>query len=80
VIDGDTMLAAAGGEHRTLGGLATAVWVVLEKPADADGLIDRVTEWWPEASVDAAALDDALAQLAAHGVIEPAGVAASVDD
>jgi hypothetical protein len=80
VIDGDTMLAAAGGEHRTLGGLATVVWVALEEPADTGALSDRITEWWPESSVDAAALDDAIAQLATHGVIEPADVTATVDD
>lgn len=79
MIDGDTMLAAAGGEHRSLGGLATVVWVALEKPADVGGLIDRIAEWWPQSGVDEAALDDALAQLAEHGVIEPAEMAASAD-
>ncbi len=74
------MLAAAGGAHRTLGGLATAVWVALDEPADAGELVDRITEWWPESSLDGAVLNDALAQMADHGVIEPAVVAESLDD
>lgn len=74
------MLAAPGGEHRTLGGLATAVWVALDEPADVGELVNRITEWWPESSLDRAVLDDALAQMADHDVIEPALVADSLDD
>jgi hypothetical protein len=79
VVEGDAMLAAAGGEHRTLGGLATAVWVALDQPADADELVDRITEWWPESGLDRAVLDEALAQMADHGVIEPLALAPSHD-
>ena len=32
VVMGDAMLAAPGGERRTLQGLAAAIWVVLDEP------------------------------------------------
>ena len=34
VVMGDAMLAAPGGERRTLQGLAAAIWVVLDEPRE----------------------------------------------
>lgn len=67
------MLAAVGGEVRTLGGLALAVWIVLDEPAGLSELVRRMADLWPEAAVDAGAVEDAVRKLVASGVVIPAG-------
>ena len=66
------MLAAPGGDQRTLGGLAVVVWVVLDQPGTADELVDRIGELWPDAhsGVGRESVVDALEMLEAKGVID----------
>lgn len=75
------ILAAPGGEERTLGGLALGVWVVLDEPGTAGQVVDRMRDLWPEAAAeagaDAAAIADAVVLLHDRGVVEPAGPGAS---
>ncbi len=65
------MLAAAGGDQRTLEGLAAVVWVVLDVPGTADQLVDRIGELWPDADADVGRerVVEALEMLETNGVI-----------
>lgn len=63
------MLAAPGGDQRTLGGLAVVVWVVLDQPGTADELVDRIGELWPGADVGREKVLESLAMLENHDVV-----------
>jgi hypothetical protein len=63
------MLAAPGGEQRTLEGLAMVVWIVLDEPGTVDELVDRISDLWPEAGVGRGRLVEALEVLERHDVI-----------
>lgn len=63
------MLAAPGGEQRTLGGLAAVVWIVLDEPGTTDELDDRIGEMWPDAFAGRGRVVEALEMLEAHGVL-----------
>lgn len=67
------MLAAPGGEERTIGGLALVVWVVLDTPGTVAEVVDRARELWPDAPVDPAAVESAIALLHESGLVAPAG-------
>ena len=69
VAHGQAMLAAPGGDQRTLGGLAVVVWVVLDQPGTADELVDRIGELWPGADVGREKVLESLAMLESHDVI-----------
>ncbi len=73
------MLAAAGGERRTLQGLAAAVWVVLEAPMTVDEVVGELAAFGevPD-DLDASVLS-ALELLAEHGVVEPSPEPGSAD-
>ena len=57
------------GEDRTLGGLAAAVWIVLDSPADRTEILRRISEEWPGPALEPASLDEALILLAENGLL-----------
>ena len=68
-LSGRAMLARSDGERRTLGGLATAVWVVLDEPGSTAEVVVRLQELGPEQQIDEAAVLEALEMLADADVI-----------
>ncbi len=75
VLPGRALLARPDGERRTLGGLATAVWVVLDEPGSTADVVARLGQLGPEQSIDESAVLEALEMLADADVItlSPAG-------
>jgi len=57
------------GEDRTLGGIAAAVWIVLEEPGTRVEVTDRIRESWPGSPVEDDTVAEALTLLQAHGVV-----------
>lgn len=67
---GDHVIAKGrNGEDRTLGGLAAAVWIVLDTPATRAGVASRIAEEWPSPTVEPATLDEALTLLTENGLL-----------
>ena len=63
-------LMSVGGEQRTLGGLAVAVWLVLEQPGDTAEVHGRILELWPDQHLGITEVADTLELLVEHGVVE----------
>lgn len=63
------MLARSDGERRTLGGLATAVWVVLDEPGSTTQVVARLHELGPDQEIDEVAVQEALEMLSRADVI-----------
>lgn len=63
------MLARLDGERRTLRGLATAVWIVLDEPADRAEVLDRLADLGPDDDLTTAEVDKALEMLVEAEVI-----------
>lgn len=65
------MLAESGGERRTLQGLATAVWVVLDEPMTEHDIVEALIELGavPDGVDDEVV--STLELLVHHGVVEP---------
>ena len=72
---GRAMLARLDDERRTLGGLATAVWVVLDEPGSTEDVVARLRQLGPDQCIDEPAVLEALEMLADADVItlSPAG-------
>lgn len=66
------MLAAAGGERRTLQGLAAAVWVVLDAPMTVDEVVEALADLGELPDDVEASVTSALELLVHHGVVVPA--------
>lgn len=66
---GRAMLARLDGERRTLGGMATAVWVVLDEPGSTEDVVARLRQLGPEHQIDDTAVIEALEMLADADVI-----------
>lgn len=60
VIDDEVLLAGPDREPKSVAGLATAVWVVLDRPATAAEIEQRIAGRWPQRPVDRAAVAEAL--------------------
>ncbi len=71
VLPGRALLARRDGERRTLGGLAVAVWVVLEEPGDLEEIIAELGELAPDGEVSRDDVASALEMLAQYDVITP---------
>lgn len=69
-IAGRALLARSDGERRTLGGLATAVWVVLDEPGTTADVIARLRELAPEQQIEEQAVVDALEMLVNAEVVD----------
>ena len=70
VVMGDAMLAAPGGERRTLQGLAAAIWVVLEEPLTVEELTEELRDLADGVQLAPHAIDEALRLMEDHGVLE----------
>ena len=72
VVRGDAMLAAPGGERRTLQGLAAAVWAVLEEPMTVEQIVADLKDLGDVPDDVDALVRSAFELLAEHGVLEQA--------
>jgi len=70
VVMGDAMLAAPGGERRTLQGLAAAIWVVLDEPLTVEELTEDLRMLGDGTAPDPAVMVEALELMEHHGVVE----------
>lgn len=70
VVMGDAMLAAPGGERRTLQGLAAAIWVGLEEPLTVEELTDELRSLGDGTAPDPDTVAEALQLMEDHGVVE----------
>lgn len=71
VLPGRALLARRDGERRTLGGLAVAVWVVLEEPGDLEEIMAELGELAPDGEVSRDDVASALEMLLEADVITP---------
>jgi len=69
-IAGRALLARPDGERRTLGGLATAVWVVLDEPGTTADVIARLNELAPDQQIEERAVVDAVEMLVDAEVVD----------
>jgi len=69
-VRGDAMVAAPEDERRTLQGLATGVWVVLEEPMTLERIVADLKDLGDVPDDVAALVRSALKLLAEHGVVE----------
>lgn len=75
VVGDDVLVKGRNGEDRTLGGLAAAVWIVLDEPGTPSQTAERIREAWPGPEVDDDTVEDdtveeAMALLAEHGLVQ----------
>jgi len=68
---GRALLARSDGERRTLGGLATAVWVVLDEPGTTADVVARLHELAPDQQIDEPTVIEALEMLVGAEVVDP---------
>lgn len=69
VVGDNVFVRGRHGEDRTVGGLAAAVWMVLDEPGTQEEITSRIRESWPGSPVEHNIVDDALALLETHGVV-----------
>lgn len=70
----------AGREHRTLEGIATAVWIVLDEPGTSEDVFRRIVELGPD-QLAPALVEEAIGMMRSAGVIEEAPAeSVGVDD
>lgn len=70
VMAGRVLMARRDGEQRTLGGLATAVWVVLDEPATTTEVVDRLGELSAGETIEEQSVVDALEMLVGAEAID----------
>ena len=70
VLPGRVLMARPCDEFRTLEGLASVVWAVLDEPGTAQEVIDRIVELLPAATGSGRDLDTTLELLEEQDVIE----------
>ncbi len=75
VVPDKVLLAAAGGQERELGGMAAAVWVVLDVAATRSEIARRLGQAGDEIEAPSGAIDDALDHLIAAKLVQAAGLA-----
>lgn len=71
MIDGNVIIGGVGHETVGVGGAATFVWLVLDRPATADQVMGEISATWPELDpVDPSVVAEALAVLSDRGLVE----------
>ncbi len=70
VVMGDAMLAAPGGERRTLQGLAAAIWVVLDEPLTVEELTEELRDLADGVAPGLDTVEEGLQLMEDHGVVE----------
>lgn len=69
-----------GGEFKSIGGMATAVWTVLDAPASDEEIRALIADRWPDRPVDLSSTIETIEVLHAEALIEPApGTSSSPD-
>ena len=76
VVDGRCLVAAPGHKTVAISGSAVLVWLLLDSPESATGLLTRVHEEWPELEeITAFRVQAALNTLEAQGLVFREGLA-----
>ena len=70
MVMGDALLAAPGGEQRTLQGLAAAIWMVLDEPLTVEEQTGELRSLGDGAAPEPAVVVEALELMESHGVVE----------